>query len=110
MGRSLDFDRLACITIQGGGVFGLNLLGQLQAVLEMGFDPVALSGTSAGAIVAALYWARLGPGQILDLFIEQATPPQRLTDLLGPFDDDSGKVFLPRRPSRVPGPSASIPA
>ena len=51
------FDKLASVSVQGGGVFGLTLLGQLQAVIDAGFRIVALSGTSAGAIVATLYWA-----------------------------------------------------
>ncbi|MGO9601228.1 MAG: patatin-like phospholipase family protein [Isosphaeraceae bacterium] len=92
--RPLEFDRLACITIQGGGVFGINLLGQLQAVLELGFLPVALSGTSAGAIVAAFFWARLDPPQILKLLVSQAGSSGGLTELLGPFDtfrDQDGK-------------------
>ena len=84
--RPLEFDRLACITILGGGVFGINLRGQLQAVLELGFLPVALSGTSAGAIVAAFFWARLDPPQILELLVSQAGSGGGLTELLGPFD------------------------
>jgi predicted acylesterase/phospholipase RssA len=93
LAEPLEIDRLACITIQGGGVFGINLLGQLQAVLEMRYIPVALSGNSAGAIVAALHWARLMPGDILDLFIQQATRPSKLTDLLGPFEHGDGPEF-----------------
>src|SRR5262249_51174766 len=55
----MEFDRLATVTIQGGGVYGLSLLGQLQALVKMRMQPVALAGTSAGAIVATLYWAGL---------------------------------------------------
>lgn len=55
----------ACITIQGGGIYGLSLLGQLEAVRRRGLSPVALAGTSAGAIVATLFWARLTPDAVL---------------------------------------------
>ena len=87
----LEFDRLACVTIQGGGVYGLSLLGQLQALVERAFVPVALAGTSAGAIVATLYWARLSPELIRDLIIDQATPPNQLTDLIGDLKDHKGR-------------------
>lgn len=63
-----QFDKLASVSIQGGAVYGLTLLGQLQAVVDDGYTIVALSGTSAGAIVAALYWAGLEPAEIRDHF------------------------------------------
>ncbi len=50
------FDRYATITIQGGGVYGLNLLGQLaELVDEKEIIPISLAGNSAGAIIATLY-------------------------------------------------------
>jgi hypothetical protein len=39
--EQMEFDKFACITIQGGGVYGLALLGQLEAVSQRGFLPVA---------------------------------------------------------------------
>ncbi len=49
-----EFDRLAVLTIQGGGVYGLNMLGQLAALIDdYGITPLAYAGTSAGAVVAA---------------------------------------------------------
>jgi predicted acylesterase/phospholipase RssA len=93
-----EFDRNAVIAIQGGGVYGLGLLGQLSAVVDRHkISPLALSGTSAGAIIATLYWAGLTPKEIRDRFISLAieeagagpsTGRETLTDLLGPFTPD----------------------
>ena len=80
-----SYDRNAVVTIQGGGVYGFNLLGQLQAVLELGIQPVALAGTSAGAVVATLFWAGWVPARIRDEFQKLADEPSGLTDLVGPF-------------------------
>lgn len=79
------FDRKAVITIQGGGVYGLSLLGQLQGLLDEGIEPFALAGTSAGAIVATLFWAGLSPEQIRDHFARLAETPTGLSNLVGPF-------------------------
>ncbi len=95
-----EFDRNAVIAIQGGGVYGLGLLGQLSALVErQKIEPLALSGTSAGAILATLYWAGLTPKQIRDRFLELAvdgpgSPGGRetLIDLLGPFEP-AGRPF-----------------
>ena len=80
-----DYDRNAVVTIQGGGVYGFNLLGQLQAVLDSGIQPVALAGTSAGAVVATLHWADWQPNDIRDRFMELVGEPDGLTNLVGPF-------------------------
>jgi predicted acylesterase/phospholipase RssA len=57
----VEFDRNAVITIQGGGVYALTLLGQLEGVVkDRDIIPLALAGTSAGAIVAALLWGMQG--------------------------------------------------
>ncbi|WP_435009667.1 patatin-like phospholipase family protein [Tundrisphaera lichenicola] len=89
-----EFDRNAVIAIQGGGVYGLGLLGQLSAVIDRHkIKPLAYSGTSAGAIIATLAWAGLTPKGIRDRFIalavEESGPKsgrkETLTDLLGPF-------------------------
>jgi len=69
-----EFDRMAYVTIQGGAVYGLSLLGQLQAVLDRKYDIVAIAGTSAGAIVATLHWAGLSPENIRDKFVELVGP------------------------------------
>jgi predicted acylesterase/phospholipase RssA len=81
-----EFDRYGVITIQGGGVYGLSLLGQLHTVLEdLKIIPVALAGTSAGAIVATLAWAGLSTARIRNSFAELARTNQ-LFDVLGPFE------------------------
>jgi predicted acylesterase/phospholipase RssA len=59
------FSQLATVTIQGGGVFGLSLLGQLRAVEEEGFDVAAYAGSSAGALIATLAWAGYSANDIL---------------------------------------------
>lgn len=81
-----EFDRLAVITIQGGGIYGLNLLGQLSHLMEeLRVVPVAVAGSSAGAIVAALFWAGYTPREIRDIFARMAQE-KKLADLLGPFE------------------------
>lgn len=78
-----QFDRIATVTIQGGGVYGMSLLGQLRGVLDAGYIVAGLAGTSAGAIVAALHWAGLEPEQIRDEFKAMAGRDGGLTVLLG---------------------------
>ena len=91
-----EFDRAAVVAIQGGGVFGLSMLGQLSAVVEADTAPIALAGTSAGAVVAALFWAGYSPKEIREMFVHlRATgrrsndpvPSATLVDLIGPFGD-----------------------
>jgi len=84
----IQFDKIASVAIQGGGVYGLTLLGQLQGVIDQGYRIVALSGTSAGAIVATLYWAGVPLSQVKATFEslagdESARRPNTITDLLG---------------------------
>ena len=43
------------LVLSGGGARGLGHVGVLQALTEEGIEPEVLAGTSAGAIVAALY-------------------------------------------------------
>lgn len=85
-----DDVRDAVITIQGGGVYGLTLLGQLQEIIDgLKFTPMALAGTSAGAIIATLVWARLSPTQIREKLVSYAkAKDQALVHLLGPFESD----------------------
>ena len=83
-------NRDAVIAIQGGGVYGLTLLGQLQAVIEdHEYVPLAFAGTSAGAIVATLAWAGFGPREIRDEFRQMANSVNGpLVPLLGPIAPD----------------------
>lgn len=61
----------------------MSLLGQLQGVVDQGYNVVALAGTSAGAIVATLYWAGLKTSDIRQFFQDQSMSPEGITDLLG---------------------------
>jgi predicted acylesterase/phospholipase RssA len=87
--ETIEFDRNAVITIQGGGLHALNLLGQLEAIMELRLAPLALAGTSAGAIVATLLWARLSPAAARDRIVAMAP----LVQLLGPFAAPPRKGF-----------------
>lgn len=81
---SIQDNREAVITIQGGGVYGFTLLGQLQAVIEdHKYVPLAFAGTSAGAIVAALSWAGFSPSEIRDEYVNLIRE-NKLTELFGP--------------------------
>lgn len=62
----------AVITIQGGGLFGLSLLGQARALLvdcKQPIVPLAFAGTSAGAIIAFLLWVGLTTHAIIERFV-----------------------------------------
>lgn len=83
-----EFDRSAVVTIQGGGIHGLSLVGQLHTLVDKHrIAPVGIAGTSAGAIVATLWWARLSPGAIRDKFAKLADRGE-LLGLLGPFEPE----------------------
>ncbi len=58
------------LVLSGGGARGITHLGALQAFDELGLRPSAISGTSAGAIVGALYAAGHAPKEILRLLIQ----------------------------------------
>lgn len=55
----------AGFVLSGGGVRGYAHLGVLQYIEENGIKPYAVSGTSAGAIVGALYTAGKSPQDVL---------------------------------------------
>jgi len=60
------------IAFSGGGARGVAHIGVLQALSEHGFAPEVLSGTSAGAIVGALYASGQSPSQMMD-FVKDAS-------------------------------------
>ena len=78
------------IALSGGGARGIAHIGVLQALEEHGIYPEVIAGTSAGAIVGALYAAGNSPAQILD-FVKKTSilktirlfslPTRGLTDL-----------------------------
>lgn len=59
------------LTLSGGGVRGLAHCGVLKALQEAGIRPSVISGTSAGAIVGALYSAGHSPEKILEIVIRE---------------------------------------
>lgn len=70
-----ELPRIGVVTIQGGGALGVDLIGQLQGLVgpshiadestgDAGVAPVAIAGTSAGAIIACLYWLGYNPDEI----------------------------------------------
>lgn len=56
------------LTLSGGGIKGVAHIGTLKAITERGIKIDQLSGTSAGAIVAALYSGGYSWEVILDFF------------------------------------------
>ncbi len=67
------------LVLSGGGARGLCHVGVLKALTEEGLEPDVLSGTSAGAIVAALYAAGYSAEEMLHFFVEKN--PFRLSKL-----------------------------
>ncbi len=78
------------MVLSGGGVRGLAHVGVLKAMAEEGIEPDVLAGTSAGAIVAALYAGGCSAEEMLDFFLYKS--PFRLSKLAlskpGLFDTD----------------------
>jgi NTE family protein len=58
------------IALGGGGTRGFAHLGVLKALREKGIEPEIFSGTSAGAIVAALLAAKINPDTIMETMNE----------------------------------------
>ncbi|WP_075351194.1 patatin-like phospholipase family protein [Algoriphagus marinus] len=58
------------IALSGGGVRGISHLGVLKALVEVGITPTKISGTSAGAIVGAMYCQGYTPEEILKIIVE----------------------------------------
>ena len=83
-----EFVRRCVIAVQGGGVYGVSLLGQLQAIEDYSLKADALAGTSAGAVIATLYWVGYTPRDILSILKRWARTRQ-LVALLGPPDPET---------------------
>ena len=58
------------IAFSGGGVRGISHLGVLKALNEVGIFPSQVSGSSAGAIVGAMYCQGYSPDEVLKIIIE----------------------------------------
>ncbi|MEI7596614.1 MAG: patatin-like phospholipase family protein [Bacteroidota bacterium] len=60
------------LVLSGGGVRGFAHLGAIKALSEHGIIPEVISGTSAGAVVAALYADGYTPDEIISLFNDRS--------------------------------------
>ena len=58
------------LCLSGGGAVGFAHIGVLQALLDNGIRPDILSGTSMGAIIAAMYAAGVNPTEMMRLIEE----------------------------------------
>lgn len=56
------------IVLSGGGVRGIAHIGVLEALIENGIEPDTVSGSSAGAVVGALYCNGYSPGEMMEFF------------------------------------------
>lgn len=85
--RVSEFPRTLVVTIQGGGVYGLGLLGQLRAAESRlkANRILALAGSSAGAIIATLRWCGWTTDQIEDK-LKYVADSVGVDTLLGPSD------------------------
>ena len=80
------------IVLSGGGSRGLAHIGVLAALRENGIEPDALSGTSAGALVGALYAAGYSTAEMFEFFVKKSPfRPSRLA-LRKPGFVDTDKV------------------
>lgn len=73
------------LSLSGGGCRGAAHVGVLTALCEAGLSPCAVSGTSAGAIVAGLYACGRTPKELVNICHEIEHKGERLIDfnLLG---------------------------
>jgi NTE family protein len=67
------------IVLSGGGSRGIAHIGVLRALQQHGIHPDCVAGTSAGAIVGALYAAGYSPERMLEFF--RTKSPFRLSKL-----------------------------
>ena len=58
------------LALSGGGVRGISHLGVLKALNEAGIFPNKVSGSSAGAIVGAMYCQGYQPDEIVKIIVE----------------------------------------
>lgn len=67
------------LVLSGGGSRGIAHIGVLRALREHGISPEFVAGTSAGAVVGALYAAGYPPAAMLEFF--ETTNPFRFTNV-----------------------------
>lgn len=62
----MNDDRPVFVVLEGGGAKGVAHIGALKALEELGYEVEGIAGTSAGALVAALYALGLSSRDIID--------------------------------------------
>lgn len=67
--RDRSDERRVDLVFEGGGVKGIGLAGAVSTLLEHGYRPVNLAGSSAGAIAAALLAAGYGPDELKEIIL-----------------------------------------
>lgn len=84
------------LALSGGGHKGIAHAGLLKFLIEQNIKPTIISGTSAGAIVGALYAKGRSPEYILDLFKSVSFFNWNIftTKKAGLFDIDRLEVYL----------------
>ena len=55
------------LALSGGGTRGVAHIGVIRALLEAGIEPTAVAGTSAGAVIGALYAAGKSPDEMMKM-------------------------------------------
>lgn len=80
------------MVLSGGGARGLAQVGVLKALTENDIEPQVLAGTSAGAIVAALYAAGYSSEESLRFFVEKSPLRFSMLSLAKPGIFDTEKV------------------
>lgn len=56
------------LVLSGGGVRGIAHIGAIKALIEHGIEPEIVSGSSAGAVVGALYCSGYSPEEMREFF------------------------------------------
>lgn len=84
------------LVLSGGGVKGVAHVALIEQLEQLGIRIAAISGSSAGALVGAMYSSGLGPADMLNFF--KSTPLFRYTWLSptkpGVFDSDRYAMVL----------------
>ncbi len=104
MSSEFEIPRACVLTIQGGGALGVELIGQLQGVTgaqrsrsgretgDHAMNVVGIAGTSAGAIIATLFWAGYTPREILEI-VQTTFSPEMREKFFGPYPRNETRSF-----------------
>src|SRR5262249_32183527 len=90
------------IALGGGSARGLAHIVVLEALDELGVTPVAIAGTSMGAVCGALYAAGVPGAEIRAAFVKDlASPTAFLRQYVGRAASGLPALWSPRRPGGV---------